>query len=595
MNYSRPLQVLKFILFFRLQMKLILIVLGFLVAVIGILSPILQKIFIDQLTGNTLYTNSLPTWAWLLLSGLSLLLSLACYQTLVYLSTVEAVKTQHALAEKLYQKLLSLRPLDYQKRTTGEFISVYATDIPSSTILVEQSLPQGLNILFPMILAPLVLIRYFEVPGNKLIPALILFVILNLSLAYRQSLFFYKFKYLAAKRIGVVNEWIQNIRSLRVMNWIPIFEDKIYQAREIETRNRIRMLNNGQTMNAVSSSMTFALTTYILWLMLKHYDQSLSPGNLLAVFWIVSVFLTRTFRQLPWFFTFLFDAWTSIKRLSEAFSLGNEPEHNLITQTDSKEKTVLKTSGNLIVKGLNLLVQGHPILINVNFEIQAGEFVGLVGPVGSGKSLLLLSLLGETDATFEAYQFGDLDLLKLPRSEWKRFFSYIPQDGFLMSATVRDNLHLEYFASSENDPFVLDCLPKVQFDILSEGLTQGLNTEVGERGVNLSGGQKQRLSLARSLLISASIHLFDDCLSAVDVNTEKYLVEELFNKDFATHIRVLVTTRFQVLKNVNRILFLKNGNLVSFGSYSELEKKSEEFHSFIHQTQSTKDQSKELE
>jgi ABC-type multidrug transport system fused ATPase/permease subunit len=573
-------------------MKLLIVILAFLVAVIGILSPVLQKIFVDQLTGVTIYKDYLPTWAWLLLSGLSLLISLACYQTLTYLSVIEAVKTQHALAEKLYQKLLSLRPLDYQKRTTGEFISVYASDIPSSTILVEQSLPQGLNILFPLILAPLVLIRYFEVPGNKLIPALVIFVLLNLILAYRQSLFFYKFKDLAAKRIGIVNEWIQNIRSLRILNWIPLFEDKIYQAREIETRNRIHMLNNGQTMNAVSSSMTFGLTAYILWLMSKNVNQGLSPSNLLAVFWIVSVFLTRSFRQLPWFFTFLFDAWTSIKRLSDAFALGPQSEEHLIPKA---EKALSKTSGNLIVKGLNLSVQGHPILINLNFEIQAGEFVALVGPVGSGKSLLLLSLLGETDATFEAYQFGDWDLLKLPRSEWKRFFSYIPQDGFLMSATVRDNLHFEYYASSENDSFVLECLPKVQFDILSEGLTQGLDTEVGERGVNLSGGQKQRLSLARSLLRSAPIHLFDDCLSAVDVNTEKYLIEELFNKDFATHIRVLVTTRFQVLTNVSRILFLQNGNLVAFGSYSELEKKSEEFYHFIHQIHMTQDKPQELE
>jgi len=584
MNFSKPSLLLKFILLFRPHMKFAMIGLGFLVAVVGLLAPILQKIFVDHLTENSTYTSILPTWVWLGLSSISLLLGLVCYQTLIYLSTYEAVKTQHELAGHLYKKLLSLRPLDYKKKTTGEFISVYATDIPSSTILVEQSLPQGLNILFPLVLAPTVLISYFNVPPEKLIPVLFLFVALNLSLAYRQSLFFYRFKDLAAKRIGLVNEWIQNIRALRILNWTPLFEKKIFQARLIETHNRIRMLNNGQTMNAFSSSMTFGLTAYILWIMNGSNTQTPSPGDLLAIFWIVSVFLTRTFRQLPWFFTFLFDAWTSIKRLSDAFALGNQ-NHNLKKSNTTTESVFhYKPSSYLTVEGLSLTINGESMLKDISFEINPGEFVALIGSVGSGKSMLLLSLMGETDATFRKYKFGELDLLNTPRSDWKKLFAYIPQDGFLMSASLRDNLHFEYRSSKKNDEALQACLPKVQFDILAEGLTQDLDTEVGERGVNLSGGQKQRLSLARTLLRSAPIHLFDDCINAVDVNTEKYLIEELFKKDFSSNIRFLVTTKSHVLRLVNRIMFLKNGRLIAFGNFDQLEEACNEFNHFMHQT-----------
>jgi ABC-type multidrug transport system fused ATPase/permease subunit len=578
-------------------MKLVLIALAFLVAVLGIAAPILQKIFVDQLIAPDHSSPSIPTWLWLILSGAALLLSLVCYQILTFLSAKEAVKTQHALAEHLYKKLLTLRPLDYQQKTTGEFISVYATDIPSATILVEQSLPQGLNIIFPLILAPAVLIGYFDIPGHLLLPVLVTFVLLNLGLAYRQSLFFYKFKDLAAKRIGIVNEWIQNIRVLRILNWIPAFERKIILAREIETHNRIRMLNNGQTMNAISSSMTFALTAYILWLMTENNKPLGSPANLLTVFWIVSVFLTRTFRQLPWFFTFLFDAWTSINRVTEAFSLGSFQENRIYSEHTN---TIRYQPGPLFnaslkVTGLNLNLNNKIILKNISFEIKPHEFVALVGSVGSGKTMLLLSLMGETDATFESYFIGEHDLLKIPKSEWKQFFSYIPQDGFLMSATLRDNLHFEYLASRDQDAQLLDCLPKVQFDILAEGLTNHLDTEVGERGVNLSGGQRQRLSLARTLLKSAPIHLFDDCLSAVDVNTERMIIDEIFNKDFAQHIRVLVTARFQVLKNVDRILFLDQGQLIAFGKFEDLERNLEAFHRFIHLAHKNTSTLKELE
>jgi len=597
MNFANPNHLLKYILLFRPHMKLVLITVAFLVALLGMAAPILQKIFVDHLTESYVSDPSIPIWVWLVLSGVALLLSLVCYQILTFLSTQEAVKTQHAIAQHLYKKLLSLRPLDYQRKTTGEFISVYATDIPSSTILVEQSLPQGLNIIFPLILAPAVLIGYFNVPAIMLLPLLFAFVLLNLGLAYRQSLFFYKFKDLAAKRIGIVNEWIQNIRALRILNWIPAFERKIHHAREIETHNRIRMLNNGQTMNAISSSMTFVLTACILWIITQKSQIKESPGNVLTIFWIVTVFLTRTFRQLPWFFTFLFDAWTSIKRVAEAFSLGSIEE----TQYSAKElnKFELKPDSflnmNLKVTGLNLSVNNQKLLHNISFEIRPHEFVALVGSVGSGKTMLLLSLMGETDATFESYSFGPIDLLKIPRSEWKQFFSYVPQDGFLMSASLRDNLHFEYLASRDQDGQLLECLPKVQFDILAEGLTEHLDTEVGERGVNLSGGQKQRLSLARTLLKSAPIQLFDDCLSAVDVNTAQMLIDEIFKKDFARRIRILATARFQVLKNADRVLFLDQGQLIAFGNYEDLKLTSDSFYKFIHLAQENRKFTKELE
>lgn len=608
MKLHDPKQLLLFILTHRWPMKLALIALAFFVAVLGILAPLLQKIFVDQLVGShssswsEILAQQAPLWFWLASGSVALLLSLACYQILVYLSTREATFTQHQISNHLYQHLLRLRPLDYQSRSTGEFISIYATDVPSSTILVEQSLPQGLNILFPIILTPLVLIYLFDVPALWFIPALMGFVLLNLGLAYRQSLFFYKFKELAAQRIGLVNEWIQNVRSLRIFGWIPLFEKRIYNARVEETKNRIRMLNNGQTMNAVSSSMTFALTIYILWLLQAKSKTPISPGHLLAVFWLVSVFLTRSFRQLPWFFTFLFDAWTSIRRLSSTFELGNSTSNHLTPLTaspvntprlatpngesnhpeiNSSPESKTLSQGALVVKNLNLKLHDDWILKNISFKIEPEEFVGLVGPVGSGKTLLLLSLLGETNATFDEYRFGSTDLLKIDPKHWRGLFSYIPQDGFLMSASLRDNLHFEYGAPISEDLHIQNCLPQVQFDMSHEGLPKGLDTIVGERGLNLSGGQKQRISLARSLMRHSPIHLFDDCLSAVDVNTEALLIQDLFNQNFKNHIRILVTARFNVLKNVSRVIYLDEGSLCGFDTAANLEQSLPRFKEFL--------------
>jgi ATP-binding cassette, subfamily B, multidrug efflux pump len=608
-----PQQILRFILLYRLNVKIILMALAFLVAFLGLLAPLLQKMFIDLLTKSSSFTHydlthiqSIPLWVWLLSSAFCLILSLSCYQLLLYFSAQEAIKTQKALSQSLYEHLLSLRPLDYQNKSTGDFISAYSTDIPSATILVEQSLPQGLNILFPLILAPFVLMTFFHVPAGNLIPFLLGFVLLNMVLAYRQSLFFYKFKHLAANRISLVHEWIQNMKALRILGWIPFFENSIQKARIVETSNRIRMLNNGQTMNAFSSSMTFALTAYILWSLsspsstVNSAVTAFSPGNLLAIFWIVSVFLTRSFRQLPWFLTFLFDAWTSIKRLSEIFALNpNKTVSSVERKTSSLERKTffseknhnltLTTEPFLKVKGLNLLIKGNPILKNISFQTDPAEFVGLIGPVGSGKSLLLLSLMGETDATFDSYFLGNIDMLKIERKQWKEFFSFIPQEGFLISASVRDNLHFEYESNPKKDSQILEVLPKVQFSLEKEGLSQGLDTVIGERGLNLSGGQKQRLSLARTQLRQTPVSLFDDCLSAIDIHTEDHIIHHLFEKDQISRLRLLVTARYSVLKKVHRILFLDEGSLLGFDTWDQLYSHSPAFYHFINTLHKTKE------
>lgn len=579
MLWSKPLCLLQFILFNRWRTKLALVTLALLVAFLGLAAPLLQKIFIDTLLNrhsSVFFANLaqvLPTAVWLALGGITLFLSLSLYQLLSYLCHLEAMKTQHHISKKLYQHLLQLRPLDYQNKTTGELIAVYATDIPSSTILLEQSLPQGLNIIFPLLLTPLVLIYLFDVPAWGLLPVLFIFVLINFGMAYRQSLFFYNFKSLAAKRIGLVNEWIQNIRPLRILNWIPFFERKIFKAREIETQNRIRMLNNGQTMNALSSSMTFILTIYIIWLIRQ---QDPTPGQLLAIFWICSIFLTRTFRQLPWFFTFLFDAWTSISRLSEVFTLGATASS---AAWPHEPRPILSQSRppSLRVKNLNLKIHQKVILKNVNLSVTHSQMIGLIGPVAAGKSLLLLSLMGETDAEFEEYWIGDINLLTFPRQQWKSFFSYIPQDGFLMSASLRDNLNFEYDSSCENDEIIFKNLPQVEFNPQTEGLPQGLDTVIGERGLNLSGGQKQRVSLARTLIKEAPIYLFDDCLSAVDINTEKKLLANLFNQTLQTRIKILVTSRMELLTQMDQVLFLYQGQILDLDS--------PEFKAYIKQTE----------
>ena len=308
---------LRQILFSRPQFRILILLSSFVASAFGLLGPFLQKEYFDLLASGQ------PV-IWLLIGAFfCILLYLGFSQLTNFLGAREAILMQGHLSQKMYAQSLRLRSDSLQGKPVGEFVSVYATDIPGATVLLEQTLPTGASILFPLLLAPWALHRFFLVPWLPLISVMVGVSALNFAMAYRQSSFFFQFKKLAADRIGLVNEWIQNIRSLRILGWMSFFELKIFDMRIRETENRIGMLTNGQMMNSVASSITFVLNIVVVASLTFASSQPVTAGQLLAVLWIVAIFLTRPFRQMPWLFTFLFDAWTSIKRLSDVLKLDN--------------------------------------------------------------------------------------------------------------------------------------------------------------------------------------------------------------------------------------------------------------------------------
>lgn len=588
----QSLSLLTEILFTRWWVRLAMVILSFMAAVSGILGPFFQKSFLDQLSGSSDFStirfewmNQLSPIEMLLLSFVCLGLALMCYQLVILIGTFEAIHMQGLLSKKIYSKILTLKPESLQGKPIGEFVSIYTTDVPSSTILLEQSLPQGLSILISLALGPWVLVQYFDVPFTFLGPLLAIVVGINLYMALRQSRFFFRFKTLAADRVGFVNEWIQNIRALRILGWMESFESQIFQVRRIETENRIQMLNNGQTMNAMTSSLTFILNIAIVSFLVLALNQPLSSGTLMALLWIVGVFMTRPFRQLPWFFTFIFDGWTSIERVASVLELSNRQSSLNISPSESSAEAPPANSFpklNILppaiqISRLNLTIQNRVLLSDIDLKIPPGEFLAIVGEVGSGKSLLLQSLLGETGAQIQSYQLGDRNALDMKLMDLRSYFSFVPQEGFIISGTLRENVAFEYDIPTNHDERILKSLSLAQFQSDTEKLEKKLDTEIGERGVNLSGGQKQRVSLARVDYSQAPIMLLDDCLSAVDVNTESYLIRDLLNGAWKDKTRILVTHRLTVLEYADRVLFLKDGKIAGLGPLKELFAHNPEF------------------
>jgi ATP-binding cassette subfamily B protein/ATP-binding cassette subfamily C protein/ATP-binding cassette subfamily B multidrug efflux pump len=164
--------------------------------------------------------------------------------------------------------------------------------------------------------------------------------------------------------------------------------------------------------------------------------------------------------------------------------------------------------------------------------------------------------------------------------ELKRAFAFVPQETFVMSANLKENVFLDYQVDQEPDALALEALLAAEFDPQHEGLPQGLLTEVGERGVNLSGGQRQRITLARVLTSSAPVILMDDALSAVDVETEAKLMKNFIKGALKDRTRILVTHRLSVLKETDSVLFLVNGSVAAFGRFEQLFAENAAFRDF---------------
>lgn len=199
--------------------------------------------------------------------------------------------------------------------------------------------------------------------------------------------------------------------------------------------------------------------------------------------------------------------------------------------------------------------------------------------------MLVLSLAGETGATFSSFSFSDAkgavtDALALTVDQRRRRFAYVGQDGFVMSATLRENIMFRYGGSGD-DVGVLRALELAQFRIDGEHLRNGLDTDIGERGVNLSGGQRQRVALARAHFLRRPILLLDDCLSAVDVDTERKLIDELIDGAWKDRTRILITHRLSVLEKVDRVLFIEDGQIAADGTFRELLAKSQKMRDFV--------------
>ena len=218
-------------------------------------------------------------------------------------------------------------------------------------------------------------------------------------------------------------------------------------------------------------------------------------------------------------------------------------------------------------------------LHNVSFEIKPGEMVGVVGKIGSGKTTLVNSLLRLYNIEKGKIFIDDIDLMDLDITNLRDNIAYVPQDNFLFSDNIRNNISFSNTKADMSDIRKAAKFADVDDNIL--GFSEGYETVTGERGVTLSGGQKQRISIARAYIKNAPIMIMDDSVSAVDMKTEETILNNIYEKRKGM-TTIIIASRVSTVSHLDKILVLKEGTVEAFDTPDNLLKISPTYQKMVY-------------
>ena len=263
----------------------------------------------------------------------------------------------------------------------------------------------------------------------------------------------------------------------------------------------------------------------------------------------------------------------SLKRISEL--LDSTPE-----VFDREVDEIGEIRGDIDFKNLTFRYPDgeFDVLTDVSFSIKAGENVGVIGRTGSGKTTIVDLILRTYNVPEGTLFIDGHDVNHIPIKAVRAAAAYVPQDNFLFSDTIENNISFATDGGNHEDVVTAARLADVH-DNISE-FTEQYASVLGERGVTVSGGQKQRISIARALMKNAPILILDDSVSAVDVKTEKAILENL-RATRAGKTTILIAHRVSTVEQMDKIIFVDDGKIAAFGTYSELLSSCEAFKNLV--------------
>ena len=462
-----------------------------------------------------------------------------------------------------YQKL-SLR--FYKQNRVGDLMSRISEDVSRVRMYVGPALMYSINTLTLFI----IVISYMV----SVAPKLTLYTLLPLPilsfLIYRLSRAIHERSTLVQQMLSKLSTFSQeSFSGINVIKSYAIEPNRTVEMASISKESRTKNMSLVQVQAWFFPMMILLIgisNVLVIFIGGNQYMNGQIELGVLAEFIIYVNMLTWPVATVGWVTSIIQQAEASQKRINEF--LGQEPD---IQDGITANKKI--TSIDISFDKVNFIYDdtGIQALKDVSFKLPSGKTLAVMGPTGSGKTTLL-QLLSKTYLPHSGkVSLGNSALQDYPQHDIREIMGVVPQQPFLFSDTIAHNIRFGKPDATEEEIEKAAKQASVHANIV--GFKAGYETMLGERGITLSGGQKQRVSIARALIKNPKILLLDDCLSAVDTETEEAILNELKknNKDTST---IIVCHRVSSAKNADYILVLKDGEIAQYGTHKELVNKA---------------------
>ncbi len=503
----------------------------------------------------------------ILLGGLYLLVSLLKGLFLFFTRQTIIVTSrfiEYDLKNDIYDHYQRLSLAFYRRHNTGDLMNRISEDVTKVRMYLGPAIMYSINL---VVLTALALWAMISVNAELTLYVLLPLPVLSVSIYYVSKLInerSEKVQRQQSRLSTLVQESFSGIRVLKAYNREKASSDFFEQecnVYKVKVLDQIKVDALFMPAIILLIGLSTILTIYIGGL--KAIEGEITIGNI-AEFVIYVNMLTWPFASVGWVTSIVQQAAASQQRINEF--LHTTPE------ISSPETEPSPVSGHIRFESIAFRYpeSGIQALQEINFEIKPGETLAIVGHTGSGKSTLAHLLCRNFDPDSGRICIDGRDLRDYPLDSLRSQIGYVPQDVFLFSDTIANNIAFGLDEDFDGlDGRVREAAHQAYVAHNIEGFNKQYETVLGERGINLSGGQKQRISIARAIARQPRILIFDDCLSAVDTQTEEVILGHL-KEVMKGRTTLLISHRVSTVKLADRIIVLENGRIIERGNHEEL-------------------------
>ncbi len=545
--------------FFKEQWRRYLIAISLLmmVALLTVIPPKVVGWVVDGIAKGSLDNDTLMGYlAGLFVLGLLIYLLRYVWRVMLFGASY---RLAYVLRNRLFSHFTRMSPDFYQRHRTGDLMAHATNDIQA----VEMTAGEGVLTLVDSIIVGVLVLSImcsqysWQLTLLSLLPLPVMAFFMN-----RFGTQIYKeFKAAQGAFSRLNNKTQEALSGVRVL--------KSYAVESLEDKGFAELTRQAGACNMAVARIDAKFDPVIYLCIGCSYFLAVAGGSVLVVRDELTLGELTSFTmylgQLIWPMFAIAWLFNIIERGSAAYS---RIESMLAERSDIEEPTepaAFVSPFPLQAKGVSYQLEQRTLLRNIDFNLQSGGMLGIVGRTGAGKSSLLKLLMRLANPTSGELTMGAVPIAQLALGDLRGQFAYVPQEPFLFSTTIAANIALGRPDASQEEIERVARIACVHDDICR--FPKGYETEVGEKGVTLSGGQKQRLSIARALLLAAPILVLDDALSAVDAHTEQQILQAL-----KAHRRtlILVSHRMTAVEQAEEILVLEQGHISERGRHGAL-------------------------